>query len=163
RTPPSADCRSPASDRNAFHHRANRATQIPFNRASASNPWGREISCSLPIFAPCGSCRCARKNRSDEATLPSCLSNQGESAMPAILAGTPRPSILSIGVLTLLGLIGALSPCVGADEESPTIEDRSKWSNVFGGKEATWQYQVKTPRAFKGRAAWKLTRAGRTL
>lgn len=83
--------------------------------------------------------------------------------MRATLAGTPRASILSVGVLTLMGLIGALTPCVGAGEASPTIEDRSKWSNVFGGKEATWQYQVKAPRAFKGRAFWKLTSAGRTL
>jgi hypothetical protein len=84
--------------------------------------------------------------------------------MRATLAVTPRASILSIGaLLTLLGLIGALSRCRGADEESLTIEDRSKWSNVFGGKEATWQYQVKALRPFKGRAVWQLTSVGRTL
>lgn len=71
--------------------------------------------------------------------------------------------ILSIGALIVFVLIGALSPCVGADEEALTIEARSKWSNVFGGKEATWQYQVKASQAFKGRAIWKLTSAGRTL
>jgi hypothetical protein len=71
--------------------------------------------------------------------------------------------ILSIGALILLSLIGAMAPCVGADEGGPTIEARSKWSNVFGGKEATWQYQVKVPRALQGRAVWKLTSDGRTL
>ena len=82
--------------------------------------------------------------------------------MRATLASA-QAIILSAGGLVLLGLIGALSPCVGADEDGPTIEARSKWSNVFGGKEATWHYQVKVPRAFKGRAVWKLTSAGRTL
>jgi hypothetical protein len=90
------------------------------------------------------------------------ISSQGEFAMRPTLAG-PRMLSLSVGVLTLLGLIVALSPCVGADEDGPTIEARSNWSNVFGGKEATWQYQVKAPRAFKGQAVWKLTREGRVL
>jgi hypothetical protein len=82
--------------------------------------------------------------------------------MRATLASA-QAIILSAGGLVLLGLIGALSPCVGADEDGPTIEARSKWSNVFGGKEATWQYQMKASRPFKGRAVWKLTREGRTL
>ncbi|HTU19799.1 MAG TPA: hypothetical protein VMG10_17180 [Gemmataceae bacterium] len=83
--------------------------------------------------------------------------------MRPTLAGAPRMLSLSVGVVTLLVLIEALSPCVGADEDGPTIEALSQWSNVFGGKEATWQYQVKAPRAFKGRAVWNLTREGRTL
>ncbi len=82
--------------------------------------------------------------------------------MRATLASA-QAIILSAGGLVLLGLIGAQPPCLGADEEDPTIEARSKWSNVFGGKEATWQYQVKASRAFKGRAIWKLTSAGRML
>ena len=82
--------------------------------------------------------------------------------MRATLASA-QAIILSAGGLVLLGVSGALSPCIGADEEGLTIEARSKWSNVFGGKEATWRYQVKASRAFKGRAIWKLTSAGRTL
>ena len=57
----------------------------------------------------------------------------------------------------------ALVPHLSAADDKTTVEDRSPWSNVFGGQDVEFLYRVSAPKAFTGRLAWRFASEGRTL
>jgi hypothetical protein len=64
--------------------------------------------------------------------------------------------------LVLLAFLYGASRASAADDKT-TIEDLTPWTNRFGGQETEWQYRIAAPKAFAGRAAWRLASDGRTL
>jgi hypothetical protein len=73
----------------------------------------------------------------------------------------PRTSVPVVAGI-LIGWL-ALVPHLRAADDKTTVEDRSAWSNVFGGQDVEFLYRVTAPKAFAGRLAWRFASDGRTL